>query len=519
MVSNIANAQVGMTYTYVSWDREKYITHSNTAAIAGTLPQAGASFPDGWKMYVHNIGAGTLTITPSISTINGALTLVLSTGKSAMIISDGTNYSAFLGASTGGGTGDVAWPASATDNAFARFNTTTGKLIKNSQTTEDASGNVVVVGNIRTVREGINKANAGNAMLEILNTAWLQGQQIENDTATRIAFSSFVTGDGFVRFTYLGDWKQEWGNGAAVADTNLYRGGANILKTDDAFEADSLKVLGIDTEIEMTAITNEPTAPIAGRALLYVKSLAGRMFLKVMWPSGFDVPLQAHQFHNTFQTIQAGSAAAFDVSGNAITNVGTITHPAIADTNLKTRTRRGVNTSVATAGGLASTRVGLFECSRNSGFYVVARFALDTLAAGNRAFVGLTDTATTAPTNIDPTTSTTPGKIGMAINANTGNWNLVHNITGTVPTVIALGASFPVDITTMYEIVLFSGSAGANVGYRITNQTTNVTTSGTLTTNIPALATLLGRVIWATNNATASAVAWSLSKFGLETDY
>jgi hypothetical protein len=136
-----------------------------------------------------------------------------------------------------------------------------------------------------------------------------------------------------------------------------------------------------------------------------------------------------------------------------------------------------------------------------------------------RAFVGLTDTATTAPTNIDPTTSTTPGKIGMAINANTGNWNLVHNITGTAPTVIALGANFPVDATTMYELVLFSASAGSSVGYRITNQTTNATTSGTLSTNLPALATLLGRTIWATNNATAAAVAWSMSKFGLETDY
>ena len=107
MVSNIANAQVGITYTYATGDREKYITHSNAAAIAGTLPQAGASFPDGWKMYVHNLGAGALTITPSVSTINGALTLILTTGQSAMIISDGTNYRAFLGAATGGGTGDV----------------------------------------------------------------------------------------------------------------------------------------------------------------------------------------------------------------------------------------------------------------------------------------------------------------------------------------------------------------------------------------------------------------------------
>ena len=38
--------------------------------------------------------------------------------------------------------------ASSTDNAFARFDGATGKKIKNSQTTEDASGNVTVVGKL-----------------------------------------------------------------------------------------------------------------------------------------------------------------------------------------------------------------------------------------------------------------------------------------------------------------------------------------------------------------------------------
>jgi hypothetical protein len=40
----------------------------------------------------------------------------------------------------GGGSGDVVGPASATDNALARFDTTTGKLIQNSSATLDDSG-------------------------------------------------------------------------------------------------------------------------------------------------------------------------------------------------------------------------------------------------------------------------------------------------------------------------------------------------------------------------------------------
>jgi hypothetical protein len=44
---------------------------------------------------------------------------------------------------TNTGDGDVDGPAAATDNAYARFDTTTGKLIQNSQTTEDDAGNVI----------------------------------------------------------------------------------------------------------------------------------------------------------------------------------------------------------------------------------------------------------------------------------------------------------------------------------------------------------------------------------------
>lgn len=46
------------------------------------------------------------------------------------------------GGGGGDGTGDVVGPSSATDNAIARFDTTTGKLIQNSSATIDDSGNV-----------------------------------------------------------------------------------------------------------------------------------------------------------------------------------------------------------------------------------------------------------------------------------------------------------------------------------------------------------------------------------------
>lgn len=56
-----------------------------------------------------------------------------------------------LGAGGGGGSGDVVGPASATDNAVVRFDSTTGKLVQNSVVTiADTSGNMAGVGTLNT---------------------------------------------------------------------------------------------------------------------------------------------------------------------------------------------------------------------------------------------------------------------------------------------------------------------------------------------------------------------------------
>jgi hypothetical protein len=97
------NAQTGTSYTYVTADITKLVTHSNAAAIAGTLPQCGsAGFPARSQFDVMNTGAGTLTITPTTSTIDGVSTLVLTTGSGAHVVCDGTNYNTWHG---GGGSG------------------------------------------------------------------------------------------------------------------------------------------------------------------------------------------------------------------------------------------------------------------------------------------------------------------------------------------------------------------------------------------------------------------------------
>jgi hypothetical protein len=106
----------------------------------------------------------------------------------------------------------------------------------------------------------------------------------------------------------------------------------------------------------------------------------------------------------------------------------------------------------------------------------------------------------------------------MAINANTGNWNLINNVTGTAPTVTNLGASFPVNTTSLYELVLFSAQNGGSIGWRVTNLSTGAQTNGSLTTNIPANTTFLSPMHWITNNATAAAAIFDFGGWYLESD-
>ena len=125
------NAQTGTTYTYLTTDFRKLVTHTNASSIAGTLPQAGASFPAGWYMLVQNRGAGIVTITPTTSTIDGAASLALNQNEGAIIVSDGTNYFTLRGKATGAsGVGDVVGQSSSVDSEIALFSGTGGKTIK-----------------------------------------------------------------------------------------------------------------------------------------------------------------------------------------------------------------------------------------------------------------------------------------------------------------------------------------------------------------------------------------------------
>src|SRR5947208_14181495 len=79
------NAQTGTSYTVLASDRGKLVTFTNVSAVAVTMPVAtGAGFPTGWSSFLCNQGAGTVTLTPTTSTIDGAAILTPATTESVL---------------------------------------------------------------------------------------------------------------------------------------------------------------------------------------------------------------------------------------------------------------------------------------------------------------------------------------------------------------------------------------------------------------------------------------------------
>jgi hypothetical protein len=504
--------------------------------ITGTASRISVTAGDGVSgnptINIDTAYAGQNTITTL-----GTITTGVWNGTDIAVADGGTGVSTLTGTAIGNGTGAFTAATSSTVGQVLRCtgaNTFAYGAVDLADT--DAVTGDLAFSNMAQVATSsiLGRVTASTGDIEVLTGT--QATTLLDAFTSGLKGLAPASGGGTTNFLRAdGTWTAPGGGGSpGGSTTQIQYNNAGAFAGDADFTWDSannvLTLGGTDTGIVLNNITNEPSAPAAGTGRLYSKSIAGRILPKWIGPSGLDYPLQPSFGHNNVSMWRGGNTTSATTFASTVgtmpyTSASPVapTIPTLATTNLKTQTVRSVISTSTTAGTIAFIRGNALRVWRGNaaglgGYYAVFRFGLTTLQTGMRVYAGLVD-STTSPTNVDPTTSTTPGKIGMAINASTGNWNLVHCVTASAPTVIALGANFPVNTTNLYELVLFCAPNSSGVGYRVTNLSSNLNTSGTITTNQPANTTFLTPAVWVTNNAQAAAAAMDFVSVYVETDY
>lgn len=147
------NAQTGTSYTLQASDRNKLVTFNNSSAVSVIVPQAGSgtslpNFQNFFEVSLINLGTGPVTLTPTVSTIDGGSSLVLNQYQGVTLFSDNTNYICNRGLSAAFPTGfhGSAVPAYASSttitlaNIRERDSSDTTNIINNSSSTLSISG-------------------------------------------------------------------------------------------------------------------------------------------------------------------------------------------------------------------------------------------------------------------------------------------------------------------------------------------------------------------------------------------
>ena len=282
----------------------------------------------------------------------------------------------------------------------------------------------------------------------------------------------------------------------------------------------TLELAGTDTEIVLNGVTNEPSAPAAGKMVHYDKSIAGRVVPKVKASNGLDYPLQPAfwQANITMWTPTAATAGFW--LGTVGAGAGTYATALPGTASLYATTKRARYSNVVTTLnqvlGQRNTEA-LYQIGTNpgqGGFFMMARVGADTWTNGGRFFVGLHSGTTVI--SADP--SALNNTVGFCVDA--ADNGLISFLTrGTAATKAATG--YTIVTGKGYDLYMFCAPNANTIGWRIVDINAGTEVSGIASANLPANAVTLTVGALASNAAltTVNAIQLSINRIYMETEY
>lgn len=241
------NAQTGTSYSVVTTDYGQLLTFANGSPVAVSLASASAGGYNPFSFYVLNNGSGTVTITPSGSTIGGSASLSLGNKQSAFIVSDGANWQAVTSSTGGGGGGSPGG-----SNNSIQFNCTGSFCGTNVQNNGVLTTSNAFVPQVTTVLpNGITATTQATAdASQLLAT----DQFVQNVVAGGVGQVSSVFGRTGIIVAQTGDYNATQVTNALNANNNL---------SDVTSAATSRTNLGLGT----LAIANAASPPALGTSV------------------------------------------------------------------------------------------------------------------------------------------------------------------------------------------------------------------------------------------------------------